>query len=697
MKFSNLEFDKVLLTDNQLKAIHSNIYPQYIKASAGTGKTETLIQKILYVLETDAKSSLNNMIIISFTNKATDEIKSRISYELYRRSLIAYKSFKTELAEKLKRESYLVNISNISTIHRFCEKLLREYGLKVGFAPNYKISSYYREIDEIIENILHPIFKNNEINELPEATMKSLIFELYESNSNCGIQTIKDLSDEIPISLRNLKEKFIQAYNQFILELEKEKMNKNILSLNDLIPKSVDLLKDKHIQSQIRDKYQYAFIDEYQDTNSTQFDLTKELIKMNINVFLVGDERQAIYAFRGSDIENSKSMTMYINQVSNINISLLENFRSDPKIIKFINKVFSSGVDTCGFKLDFDSRPLLIPDINKHSEDNPVYLSKKDNIVDIIKELINEKTLLGIPIKYNDIAILCRKNYMVDEIGEILKAANIPVEVIGGRGFYKAKEIIDIYKVLNYLVYQSNEYKDELYLTDVYKSFVSYDCGNFDEFLEELSTVVKRSSVVSFIDYLIDNTKLEQYYIKTRRYQAISNLSKLRSMAFDNESSCFMPSFEFLEFISSKIYMESEEDEAAVSDDSRSNGVVSVYTIHKAKGLSFPVVIIANIDEPLINPKHFPRILLNTKNNFTELAFNNDILNDEYTDREYERLKQNHIIESLEEELRIFYVACTRAKHYLIFSSSQEKRKNSRYPNWASWVLSKHNFDEEGY
>lgn len=224
----------------------------------------------------------------------------------------------------------------------------------------------------------------------------------------------------------------------------------------------------------------------------------------------MGDERQAIYGFRGADVKNSKRMSEYVKRFNNDNISLNENFRSGPELI---NKIFTKSLTYNEKIIEFDKTPLLTPDPNRQSENEAVHITDETDIVKVINDIKQNKTLRGNPISYSDITILCRKNYMVDGIAEICKQANIPVEVMGGHGFYKAKEIIDIYKFLNYIVYKRDIYKTELLLTDAYKSFAISSSGNFNVFLDELCEYAENNSIELIIDYIIEKTNLDSFYM----------------------------------------------------------------------------------------------------------------------------------------------------------------------------------------
>lgn len=215
MKYREIDFDKYKLTASQLNVVKCDKYPIYVKAGAGTGKTETLIKKIIYILE-NSETSLNDISVISFTNKAIDEMKNRLQESLYRKSLEFKKCGNIELSNKFKSQSHLVNMSRISTIHSFCEEILRKYGLEINCSPNYIISAYSNEAKYIIQETLRSAFKDKKINELPEDVMSSLIFELYKDNCNKGIYYINNCYENISTPLGILRKKFIDIYNDII-------------------------------------------------------------------------------------------------------------------------------------------------------------------------------------------------------------------------------------------------------------------------------------------------------------------------------------------------------------------------------------------------------------------------------------------------------------------------------------------------
>lgn len=152
------------LTTKQSSIVASETYPQYLKAGAGTGKTEVLVQKIIHILNNDSSSDISNFAIITFTNKATEEMKRRISD-------ILYKNWISDGNQRTRKNIDVVSMSNISTIHLFCENLIREFGLQINISPNFKVKSFKKQSDEIVSNILNKYWDKSLLREFQSFTI----------------------------------------------------------------------------------------------------------------------------------------------------------------------------------------------------------------------------------------------------------------------------------------------------------------------------------------------------------------------------------------------------------------------------------------------------------------------------------------------------------------------------------------------
>lgn len=683
------------LTNKQAQIVDSNEYPIYLRAGAGTGKTEVLVQKILHILKNEPNVSLMNFAVITFTNKATEEMQNRISSALFREWISKNSN---ECADSVNLET--VNMVDICTIHAFCERLIRRFGLQINIAPTFKVKSYKKETANIISKIVNEYCGNPLLSDIPSYVIERLVAVFLVNNSNRGIQIdeklTKILSQPTPENQywNAFKSMFLEIYNRIECKVEASKRKNNVITPNGLVRCAANLLQIPSIINRVVKKYQYVFIDEFQDTNKDQFTLVDSLIKHGVKVFLVGDDKQSIYAFRGADVQNSQEMHSLINKVNKKSSEkyLSENFRSTKEIIAVINSIFSHPFTFNGDKLTFPVEPLEVPSC-EISEPNttPILFEYEKPVKDIIQNILSTTTIKGKPAQYGDIAILCRRNFDLDKIASELKEAGVPICVVGGKGFYKTKEIIDTYKLLNAIVYNNETALNEVRFTDYSKSVKG---TNINQIIMEMQDIIRLETVDASLSELYERTGIIKYYRQNHNYQAVSNLLKLNELARTIMDRDNMQPLQFIEYLYIMISTNQEEDEADIPEAERNTGVISLYSIHKAKGLSFPIVVIPCCDNKLNRPITKPKIILDLKSERPTLAFNAEIISNSLTpDKEYLRMLKNNVKEQLEEEIRVFYVACTRAESQIIIANTKSKEQvmqTLRYRDYASvskWLI----------
>ena len=487
------------------------------------------------------------------------------------------------------------------------------------------------------------------------------------------------------------KKLYLNLYCRAEQEIEQKKAEMNVLSPNDLIKYAARLLSNDYVAKKVSDKFRYVFIDEFQDTNSDQFELVKLLIDNGVKVFLVGDDKQSIYAFRGADVQNSQdmhSMIKHINRKKNDEY-LDENFRSTPEVIKVINEIFSSKFNYNGQQLNFPKEPLDIPRGKGKTGISPLSIKFEKSVTEIVQDIIASTKINGRLAEYGDIAVLCRRNYDLDKISKELKEAGVPTYVVGGKGFYRAKEIVDVYKVLNAAVNTDIACRNELVFTD-------FNCSTdkLTGLVDEIAQILRSETVEDTLIHLYEKSRIFDYYRAGKNYQAISNLLKLKDIArglIDRDNT---QPLQFVEYLATMISTNQEEDEAEIPEVDRRSGVVTLYSIHKAKGLSFPIVVIPNCDSKLNRPITKPKIVFDSKAEKPAIGFDSEMFSDELPpDAEYLRMYEGNIAEQLEEEIRVFYVACTRAKYQIILSCDNKQDKVQQtvyYRDYASvmrWLL----------
>lgn len=708
-------------TKIQQKIIGGRSYPTYLKAGAGSGKTEVLTRKVIDILKNN-EVGLENFIIITFTNKATSEMKNRLGNRLYYYWLGHFKTKSTERIfknkEYIRKQTEICNMIQISTIHSFCEMLLRQYGLSIGIVPNFKIKSVKYELNKIINKNINKYSENKYLVKIPHYTIKSLVEDFLLDNNNKGLDFNHEDVNSIVFNPSNspewkeFKKIFCDIYINTYKEIEFYKKNNSILESNDLIRNTVELLQNNYVLKKITAQYEYIFIDEFQDTNNSQFKLVDSLMKAGSNVFLVGDEKQAIYSFRGSDIENSRKISKIVDEFSQEETYLMtDNFRTDYILLQEINEIFRQQYFFEGQALHFETKDLTkIMNLCEQelSEEKPLKFTYNIDLLCLIRSIIENETLKEREnmkvlkdvngnikkrkIQERDITILFRSNYDLEQYAQLLKNNNIPIEVFGGKGFYRSKEVIDTFKMFNSIIHQGIAYETELKFTDYYAAIKSNDkCIKFTNFMKDLKVIYREESVESILDNIYKRSGIMSYYYSKKNYQAIANLHKLKDIAREQNAEEQLQPIQFLNFLNIKITTQADEDEAEISQEHRntSGGVISLYSIHKAKGLEFEVVILPQIEKQLNRKLVEPKLIFqeNETKGKAKLAFNNKALVGFSQDKDYNLLKQDKIRELLEEELRILYVALTRAKHRLYLFCENPKYINKRgAESWAKWL-----------
>lgn len=598
------------LNKEQKQAVISNSREIMLIAGAGTGKTNTIIRKIQYLVQ-EKKIQASTILSVTFTNKAVNEIKERLNKYLGKNSEVV-----------------------VNTFHELARTILfeNENYKKIGYEKLTIIK--YEEQEKIISGILERTEYFEIVNKY-KYTIKKIIQDFSLRKNDLYVKSNKN-------DLEDLLDLVYASYN-FIL------YNEQLIEIDDLIYLSEELLKkDEKLLEEYQNKYNYIFIDEYQDINKNQYNLIKLLNNKN-NILVVGDEDQSIYSWRGS---NSKYFKDFKTEYKNVEIIKLErNYRSTKEILYLANNFIKQNTDREDKNLYTDltnKKPKLYinSDINK----------QVDYITNNIQE---DKTTL-----YKNSAILVRSKNI--DLMTILKTKlvenNIPYQIIGEYPLYKRKIIKDLISILKFIENKDNNYAFQR-LTKVIK------LGFGKVFFKNLNNIRSNLGIYSY--YKI----IEQYknYHNVKRYE--KNILKFIDMFKDyNNKKSFDDLIEeiidnFFDETSNLDYSYLQEFLKEAREYHKRNGYktikeyldyieyfkeihtkdrIQIMTMHASKGLEFEKVYILNIN------KEYPYLY---KSNYIEL----DKL----------ELKNNNIIE---EERRLLYVSMTRAKRELYILGDEKSK-----------------------
>lgn len=421
----------------QKKAIYNVDGPVLVLAGAGSGKTTTIIGRIVYmvmfghayystettfpVTEGDIKElksvlsgtgsisehlksmlqvkpvSPQNIMAVTFTNKAAGEMKKRLESKLGK-----------DTAEKVCAK----------TFHSACVGILREYAMFVGFKRDFTI---YDEKD--CKSVLKDIYKANGIKEK----------ELHKDDVLNHISIWKDkmITPDMAIS-----QSTISSYNtvaHLYKEYQERLKNANAMDFDDLIGNTIRLLKEHpDIQAELQKKIQYIMVDEYQDTNASQHELLSLLVSPDHNICVVGDDDQSIYSFRGADVDNILNFPQEFDGTDIIKME--QNYRSDGNILNLANSLIGHNTKRHNKSLWTYRNPGVMPTYTYYASD----YDETDSIVEDIKDYIAAGN------NYSDVAILYRNSRLSYVIERSLAREKIPYKIIGGFKFFERAEVKDI-------------------------------------------------------------------------------------------------------------------------------------------------------------------------------------------------------------------------------------------------------------
>ena len=597
--------DISFLNQNQQQAVVHEKGPMLVLAGAGSGKTSVLTNRIAYLIEQEISPA--NILAITFTNKAAREMKERV----------------TKLIGPDAR--YI----QISTFHSFGLKILKENYEFLGYEKNFIIL----DSDDTL------------------TVVKKLMKDL---NMNPKYYNARELRSKISSAKNELitPEKFKkQEFDEKVVTLYKKYCEKlkagNSVDFDDLLILPIKLFEiSPSILNSYQERYQYILIDEYQDTNEAQYVFSKMLSKKYRNIFVVGDNDQAIYAFRGA---NYKNILNFEKDYPDCKIILLEeNYRSTKTILNAANSVIKHN------KLRKDKNLWS----NNEEGDKIKYIKTDDEKAEgdyVVKEI---KKLKETGTSYDDIAILYRTNAQSRAMEEALLKANIPYRIIGSFYFYNRKEIKDLLCYLRLI----NNPKDDVSLsrvinvpkrgignvtianitaraeennTSLFEAITSGKELAFKQLIEELTKMSENKTLTEIVELVLEKSGLKQELVEEKTLESeirLENLEEFKSITKNYENEYGEVSLD--DFLN-EISLVSD-----VTEHDEGNNKVSLMTVHSVKGLEYDDVFIIGMEEGIF--PHYNSIMEGTN-------------------------------EAIEEERRLCYVAITRAKKKLWIMNTKKR------------------------
>ncbi len=527
------------LNPQQQKAVQYVNGPQLILAGAGSGKTRVLAYKVAYLIK-EKHVSPENILMVTFTNKAANEMKSRIQ---------------KLLTNNLRLTTHNLQPPYAGTFHSFSAKILRQHGYLIGVAPNFLI---YDEADQK--------------DAIKEALLK-LDLSLKQYYPNAILSFISQAKNELLAPLEYLgvaRGRFQEVVAQVYLEYQKILTNNRALDFDDLLMATVQLLKEqKSLLNKFQRQYKYVLVDEYQDTNHAQYTLTKLISEQAINLCVVGDASQSIYSWRGANVEN---ILNFHKDYPKVKVFYLEqNYRSTQNILDGAFHVISQ-----------NSLHPVLKLWTRNSQGQKIFLYSARNEHEEAAFIISEISKNSYSLSH--CAVLYRTNAQSRIIEEVFLHEGLPYVLVGGVRFYERKEIKDVLSYLR-LIANSHDSVSQNRLLKLGKN-------RFAKFTQLIKSLNSDLTTLELLDLVTSKTGYLDIFDKKDPEDAarLENIKELRSVA---ESYPDLGSF--LENVA-LVEMEYSSTKNARAD---SKNAVTLMTLHSAKGLEFETVFMVGMEEGL--------------------------------------------------------------------------------------------------
>ena len=618
--------------EQKLPVLHKD-GPLIVIAGAGSGKTRVLTYRIVHLINQGVDPF--NILALTFTNKAALEMKKRIS--------------------EITSESISRNIW-MGTFHSIFARILRSEAPLIGFPTNFTIYDTY-DSEKLISNIIKE-FKLDK-DHYKAKTIRNRISTL--KNNFISVESYFNNPELIEIDKSSKRDQFGNIYNEYV----KRCFKACVMDFDDLLLKTNELLKKSpEALRKYQDKFKYILVDEYQDTNYSQYLIVKALADRHENLCVVGDDSQSIYSFRGANIDNILNFKKHYPDSKTYKLE--QNYRSTKNIVQAANSLINHNIlklDKTIWTNNTTGDKIIL---NKSLSDSEEGRYVSSNIF----ELKNNYQL-----KNSSFAVLYRTNAQSRSVEDALRKINIDYQVFGGLSFYQRKEVKDVLAYLRLIENLNDEESlrriinfpprgigqttlDKLVIfskdkdVSLFESISEIDRNskmfnsrtiekleNFKNLILSFKIYSSKNNAYETSNLVVHQTKLVDFYRNDGTLESMNRIENIEELLngvndfIDQQLEIYEGDNSLSKYLQD-VALYSETDKEIKSEK------VSLMSIHMAKGLEFPIVYVVGLEENL-----FPSIMsINSR-------------------------------EEIEEERRLFYVAMTRAKEKLILSHCEQRFK----------------------
>lgn len=690
-----------------------------VMAGAGSGKTYTLVSRTLFLLNMGFVQHVYQIAMITFTNEAANNILENLE----KRFLQMYKNthdnrflrFLDELREM-----------KIMTIPAFAKFILKEYGHQIGIGQSFRISTLSMKKREFIEHQLNQVYKTNQLEEgdfagIEYYQMREFVEAFSEKVEQKGIfaeSLVPHLKDENPFEVL-----IVNALAGVEQQLSDIKQERDILGLSDLTRYLKRLIDNEVSMNSLANKFNYLFVDEFQDTDSLQIEFIVNLaVKANIPLLVVGDIKQGIYRFRGANVSAFELISEFLGMNNRVVVpaKLLKNYRTSGDILNRLEDIFDSW-KRYGHLAESDR---MIP-TKLDSQAAMSYIEchrsiNEEAILTLFDEMKNRPHTDEREIRV--LTVLVRTNAKVGEINSLLRQScmnrGIPIHVVKDGTLFKTKAAKDLLSVLYAWLNPIDEIAIfELAQTAFCKpvTLPTLQCDDFyemDDFtfdlpqtwdvaLEQFKLAPGLIVLNEFLKntpydkHLLESLKLydehsskneKQFEIEVKQY--ILNMNKIMTLMSNAMQSENVDLYSLYNWLKIEVATNNRDDEAELTDADMDQDYIKVMTVHKSKGLEFDTVVIPYVKDKIVLPyERKCEILVEADSETAEYSWHykasNEFVN---VTANYAKMREDEKPQLLQEETRNLYVALTRAKECLAIFDMKDQVSDSDAQNPNSWL-----------
>jgi DNA helicase-2/ATP-dependent DNA helicase PcrA len=685
------EFNK-----GQFMAIHSSAKTQeMITAGAGTGKTHVMIDRILYLLICE-RVPLKDIIMLTFTNASTNEMKKRLEQKFIILFDLTNQAKYLQFAEE-------VRDMQISTIHSFAKKIIQRLAHEIGLGKNVKLRSFVYEKQLVIQQLIDDYFADKPVDffknhGLSYYEFTNFVCDMWEEMEKKGLSKQEILMLRWGKTLKKSSEisKLLQEiFEKCETEIDKIKQQQNAITMGDVIRKLKDFTANPETLKQL-DHGRFIFVDEFQDSDDVQIELIAKLqTVLNYNLFVVGDIKQSIYRFRGADYRSFDELDKRKMPDSEFKkIPLQHNYRSSKQILDKMHTLFEIWGSMDEPLLTYLEKDRLISSA-------PSLYGKRDWIIEeygkkkdwqkIVRDMLQNATKTR-ALPNSTIAVIVRFNYQAREMKRICNELGITTTENLDGTFFTTPVVKHFHLLLQGLIYPNEpkfllnaletpyfNYQIPYQVLMLYKGnkeqLVSFICEKSKDVINKYVKLLRENSSMTVIQKIIYESKILQMMQYNFEQQGKTpEVAKLEALKYERNLQHLMTIIEknfdqqqlslytLLNWLTLQMNTNRSENEPSINKDL---AIMTITTVHRSKGLEYDTVIIPITDYPYNKVKS--KIYIeegneiqtgqNRRIGWSLKKFKNVVFDD---------LSEVENVEKMKEEVRLLYVAFTRAEQRIM-------------------------------